>query len=396
MTGPRLGDRSLWSTLSATAYLNHAGIAPLSDPARRAMEHAIADSARRGSLAFGDRVAEREVLRSRLARLLGERESEIALMPNTTYGLGNLALALHWRAGDRILVWDGEYPTNVTVFQRAAELFGLSLTFLPTRDLSLLGGADLGALERELEKGRVRLCAISAVQFQTGVRVPIAEIAALCHAHGAQLIVDAVQAAGVVPLDVRALGIDYLAAGGHKWLLGADGAGVLYVAAEHLPTLRPPITGAMSYVGAMDMLVAGPGHLSYQRPLRDDAQVFEGGMFSSASYAALSASLELILALGVPEIHHHVNRYLDVLEPAFVARGFVSMRLPDAARRSCTLSLRPPAPHSAPALASALAERGITSACPDGLLRVSPHWPNHVAEISHVLAALDEALAAGA
>lgn len=389
---PRLGDRTLWSTLTCSAYLNHAGIAPLSDPARHAIERVIAESSQRGSLAFGQRVAERERLRSRLASLFGAREAEIALAPNTTYGLGQLALSIPWRSGDRIVVWRGEYPTNVTVFQRAAELFGLSLTFLPGSDLAADGGADLGTLTRELRRGGVRLCAVSAVQFQTGVRAPLAEIAALCHAHGAQLIVDAVQAAGAVPLDVRALGIDYLAAGAHKWLLGADGAGVLYVAAEHQQALRPAITGAMSYTGATDMLFAGPGHLSYERALRADAQVFEGGMFGSVACAAFDASVALILGLGVAEIYRHVNAYLDALEPAFIARGFTSLRLPDAARRSCTLSFRPPATHTAPVLAAALAERGVTCACPDGLLRLTPHWPNNVAELPRILDALDDAL----
>jgi selenocysteine lyase/cysteine desulfurase len=308
------------------------------------------------------------------------------------WGLGCVALGRQWLRGDRLLLWRGEYPTNVTTFQRAAELFGLAITFLPASDLQAPGGADLAALEHELRRGGVRLCAISAVQFQTGVRAPLAEIAALCHEHGAELVVDAVQAAGAVPLDVRAMDIDYLAAGAHKWLCGADGVGMLYVSRARLPALRPPVTGAMSYDGAMDLLAAGPGHLRYDRALRGDAKRFEGGMQSSTSCAALEASLDLLLALGVGEIHRHVNAYLDVLEPQLVARGFVSMRLPEVARRSCILSLQPPPGRDAPALASALAAHGIVCACPDGLLRISPHWPNAEREIPDVVGAVDDVL----
>lgn len=396
MTEPRpeLGERALFRRLSCVAYVNHASIAPLSEPAYAAVVRVAADYAARGSLAFPERAAERERLRTQLATLLGAATREIALVPNTMYGLAQVALAIPWRRGERVLVWNGEYPTNVTVYQRAAELFGLTVTSLPTEDLLAPGGADLGRLERELRAGGVRLCAVSAVEFQTGVRAPLAEIAALCHAHGAEIVVDAIQAAGAVPIDVRAMGIDYLAAGAHKFLMGGDGAGVLFVAAEHLATLRPAITGAMSYGGALDMLLAGPGHLRYDRPLRDDACVFEGGTLGSAGCAALSASLALLLELSVPAIHHHVSCYLDALEPVFTARGFQSLRAADAARRSATLSLRPPADRTAPGLAAALGERGVVCACPDGLLRLSPHWPNGLDEVPVIAAALDDVLRA--
>jgi cysteine desulfurase / selenocysteine lyase len=394
MTQAKLGDRALFSTLEAAAYLNHAAIAALSDPAVAAIGAAAGILAQRGSLGFAQLLAVRERARANLATLLGATPREVALVPNTMHGLANVALGLPWRRGDRILLWTGEYPTNVTVFLRAAELFSLSVTLLPTSDLLAPGGADLGRLDRELRRGGVRLCAISAVQFQTGVRAPLAEIARLCHAYDAQLVVDAVQALGAVPLDARALGIDYLAAGAHKWLMGCDGAGVLYVAAERLPELSPPSAGAFAFVGAMDLLAAGPGHLRYDRPLRDDAQRFEGGMLSSTSCAALEASLSLLLTLGVPEIHAHVGAYLDALEPRFVARGFESLRAPEAERRSCILSLRPPAGHAATQLAAALAASGIVCASPDGLLRIAPHWPNSLAEIPRIVDALDRVLRA--
>lgn len=389
---PRLGDRSLWSRLEARAYLNHAGISPWSEPVCAAVERVSNATAARGSLALSERLAEQDAARDKLATLLSATTREIALVPNTMYGLASIALSIPWRAGDRIVAFAGEYPTNVMPFARAAELFGLTLVLLPAADLALPGGPDLSRLQHELARG-VRLCALSAVQFQTGMLAPLAQVAELCHAHGAELVVDAVQAAGAVPLDVHALGIDYLAAGAHKWLLGSTGAGVLYVREPCLPKLRPAITGNMSYDGALDMLLSGPGHLRYDRKLREDAQVFEGGMLSSPSVAALDASLGLLLQLGVPHIHRHVNAYLDALEPLLVARGFVSLRAGDAARRSCTLALQPPSPWTAPELSAALCAQGIVCSCPDGLLRFTPHWPNGVHEVPLIVAALDALLA---
>jgi selenocysteine lyase/cysteine desulfurase len=336
---------------------------------------------------------ERQQLREDLARLLNAQTREVALVPSTMYGLAALATSFPWRAGARVIAFDGEYPTNVTIWQQACRRHGLTLTLLPVSDFALPGGPDFSRLTHELARGDVQLCAASAVQFQTGLRMPIAQIAELCHQHGAELAVDAVQALGSVPFDVRALAVDYAAAGSHKWLMGTDGTGVLYIRAEHLPRLQPAVAGAFSHVDA-EQLFVDTGQLRYDRGLRADAQVFEGGMLSSVSVSALAASVPLLLRLGVPQIYQHVNGYLDVLEPALVSRGFRSLRLADPARRSCTLGLLPPARGpSASRLAASLCARGVVCSGPDGVLRFAPHFANSTGEIEGVLHALDEAIA---
>jgi selenocysteine lyase/cysteine desulfurase len=223
--------------------------------------------------------------------------------------------------------------------------------------------------------------------------MPIARIAQLCHAHGAQLAVDAVQALGSVPFDVQALDVDYAAAGSHKWLMGVDGAGVLYVRKEHLSQLSPAFAGAFSHVDA-ELIFAAAGELRYDRPLRDEARVFEGGMLSSVGISALAASVPLLLALGPERIYAHVNGYLDALEAGLIERGFQSLRAVDRERRSCTLGVLPPsaAKLSASRMATNLAAHGVVCSGPDGVLRFAPHFANALAEVSGVLAAVDKVL----
>src|SRR5262249_30545396 len=162
--------------------------------------------------------------------------------PNTSRGMSDVALCFPWRRGDRVILFEGEFPANVTPWQRAAETFGLSIAWVPlsafhdgaasgpkpragmARAIASSEEAGLDRLRAELARG-ARLVAVSAVQFQTGLRMPVESMAALCHASGAEIFIDAVQCCGAVPIDAGASGVDYLASGSHKWLMGLEGAG---------------------------------------------------------------------------------------------------------------------------------------------------------------------------
>ena len=111
--------------------------------------------------------------------------------------------------------------------------------------------------------------------------------------------------------------------------------------------------------------------------------------------AGLLASVEVLLGLGVPAIQRHVNDYLDLLEPELAGRGFRSLRSSHDEGRSGILSMEPPSGLTASALFREMASRGVACATPDGVLRFSPHWPNHPGEVPEVLRAVDGALAAG-
>ncbi len=389
---PELGSRALFPKLEAKAYLNHAGISPASMATLAAYIDLANDYQRAGSGAYLAWAERRALLKQKLGKLVGAEADALALMPNTTRGVIDVALSLPWKKGDRVILFAGEFPANVTPWQRAAELFGLEIVMLPASDYLESNEPGLARLEKELEKG-ARLVAVSAVEFQTGVRMPLAAMSRLAHAAGAELFVDGVQAVGAVPIDVVAEGVDYLACGSHKWLMGAEGAGFLYVRKGKLDALRVPVAGWLSHQDGLSFLFEGPDRLRYDRPLKKTTDVFEGANVSAPSFAALDASVDLLLALGVEAIHAHANRYLDALEPAAVELGFRSNRRRDASGRSAILSLTPPSGVSVIELHRALTEHGVIAATPDGQLRFSPHWPNSPAEIPCVIEALKRALA---
>lgn len=385
---PHLGDRSLFPDLQARAYLAHAALSPASLPVRRALIAAVTDTARRGAAYFPDALAQRERLRRKLSALIRASDDEVALTMNTSQGVTDVALCLPWREGDRVLCLRGEFPANVTPWQRAAELFRLDLRFI---DAELFRTDPTRAWEHfeRATAGGVRLVAASAVQFQTGHRMPLRELSERAHARGGELFVDAIQALGGTPVDVSRDGIDYLASGSHKFLMGVEGVGVVYARRALAKALRPHVAGWLGHPETFAFLSQGAGLLRYDKPLRDDASVFEQGTFNAVGCCALEASLDLLLALGVPAIHSHVNRYLDGLEAGLIARGFESVRAAAQGDRSCILSARPPR-GALGAWAKALATRGVVVSTPDGFLRFAPHWPNRHAELSVVLDALDD------
>lgn len=385
VSAARIGDRTLFGSLEAFAYLNHAAIAPPSSEIERGASAFIASYASRGVSAIGEWLEQRERLRARLARLVGATPEEIGLVPSTTRGVIDIALCIDWKPGDRIVCLRGEFPTNVTPWQRAAATFGLELSFIDADAFRTDEGMEL--LQRELERG-VRLLAVSAVQFQTGLRMPVREMSEAAHAAGAEVFVDAIQACGVVPVDVGALGVDYLACGAHKWLMGLQGAGFVFVASGR--ELVPRVAGWLSHEEPLGFLFEGAGHLRYDRPLKGAPGFLESGSVNGLGFVALEASLAAIQHVGVEAIFAHVQRYHDALEPGLLERGFESERHPTL--RSGSLSACPPEGVDLPDLWRAMNERGVACTIPDGRMRFSPQWPNALDEIPGVLAALDECL----
>jgi cysteine desulfurase/selenocysteine lyase len=391
MVEPKLGERALFPDLEGTAYLAHAAISPLSSPVRERIAEVAADYGRGGMAGFVRWAPHLRQVRQDLASMISADPGEIAFVANTTQGVIDIAFGLPWRKGDRVVLFDGEFPANVTPWQQAAEQFGLELCWLSLDPFQRSLDEGLAELERSLARG-IRVVAVSAVQYKTGLRMPLAEMAALCHKYDAEIFVDAIQALGATPLDVS-WGIDYLSSGSHKHLMGPEGAGFLYVAERCAATLRPRLAGWLGHEEPAAFLMGDEPKLNYDNPLKSGAQAFETGTSNVIGLAALGASVELLSQIGVAAIHAHVDTYLDQLEAGLVERGFRSYRSNAPVLRSTLLSVAVPEDVRLSKLGAALRDRGVVCNTPDGLMRFAPHWPNAHSEVPQVLAALDDALA---
>jgi selenocysteine lyase/cysteine desulfurase len=252
-----------------------------------------------------------------------------------------------------------------------------------TRQIPVDGGrVDLNRLEATIDS-RTRLVSFSWIGFSSGWRIDPAEVAGICHRKGCLFLLDAIQGLGVFPLDVKASGIDFFAADGHKWLLGPEGAGLLYMRREHLDLLRPLGLGWHSVISS--------GGFTSEMNLRPTAARYEGGTQNIAGMIGLGASLALLRELGVGPTQSSVaDLVLDVADYAAAQlkkTGATLISPHEGNNRSGIITFQLPDRDPAEIRKQLLAAR-IVSSCRGGGVRISPHGYNTREEIDRMMEAL--------
>jgi cysteine desulfurase/selenocysteine lyase len=352
-------------------YLNHAAVAPLSRRAAEAMQGLAADCLRYGSLHYPQWLAAYEGVRTAAARLIGSSPREIALVKNTSEGLATVAMGLDWRAGDRVVGFREEFPANVYPWKRLAEK-GVSVTWLSVTD----------PLERIEEACRgARLLSISFVQYLSGYRAPLQAIGEICHRNHCIFVVDAIQGLGAFPVDVRAWHIDALAADGHKWLLGPEGCGILYISQDLQEHVEPVEFGWTNVAGYND-------YGSRDMTLRPDAGRYECGTLNTIGCFGLRAAIELLLEVGLGEIAPIVQNLGDRIAERVRAKGYEVLgdRTPETG--AGIVSFRKPG-LAAEEIVRKLRAAGIVTAPRNGWVRTSPHFYIRPEEVDRMAEELD-------
>jgi cysteine desulfurase/selenocysteine lyase len=382
MAAPNLMDvqsrfRSQMPVTAKWAYFDHGAVAPLPQPTRAAIAVWLKEAADEGDVPWQSWSQQVELTRVVAANLVGAGVEEIALVPNTTSGISLVAEGFPWREGDNVVTLDNEFPSNLYPW------LNLTSRGVQTRKVPVEGGrVDLSRVEAAMD-GRTRLVSLSWVGFSSGWRIDVAAAAELCHRRGCLFLLDAIQGLGVFPLDVKATGIDFFAADGHKWLLGPEGAGLLYVRREHLDLLRPLGLGWHS--------VQTTGGFSSEMSLRPNAARYEGGTQNMAGMIGLGASLALLSELGArPPNSPVADLVLAITDYAcerLASLGAVLLSPREGEHRSGIVTFQIPGKDPAE-IRKALLAAGIVTSCRGGGVRISPHGYNTREEIDRLLAVL--------
>jgi selenocysteine lyase/cysteine desulfurase len=368
--------RSLFPVTERAIYLNHAAISPPPTTTIRAVESQLHDVHELGSTNYRSWLAVKEEARELLARFLGARPEQIAFVRNTSDALSTVANGLQWRPGDNIVTFNREFPSNIYPWLRVRDTFGVEVRMCEER----AGRIEFAELENLIDD-KTRIVAISHVQYASGFRMDLERLGRIARQHDALLVVDVIQALGVVPIDVEAEFVDVAAGAGHKWLLSPEGVGYLFLSDRARERIEPTLVGWVSVPNPDD-------YLNFEQGWNRGTLAWETGTGPTALIYGFKASLELLSRFGAQVIANYLEELTDYLCERLSATRYevVSSRAPG--EKSQIVCIRHLDGLSAMALYHELNSQHIITAPRGERLRISPHFYNTAAEIDEFVKAL--------
>jgi len=358
--------RAEFPALQNWTYLNTATFGQLP---RCAVDATLRHFARRDQMACSDFLTwfeDADRIRALVAELIHAEASDIAFVPNAASALACLLNGLEWRAGDRIVILEQEFPNSI-----------YHPALLASRGVELIE-TSWDRFWEALKPG-TRLVILSEVNYITGFRAPLPELAPELRRRGILLFVDATQSAGVLRFDAARTQPDVYAAHGYKWLLWPTGAGFMYVHPELRQRLLPHIVGWRSHRDwrRVDELHHGAPVFS------SEAEKYEGGMLAFPLLYAMEAALRLVLDLGLDNIERRALELAGRVRMLLRELGGQVLWDEDAHYHSALVAARLPQ-RPAPALAQSLAQRRILVSARHGFLRISPHFYNNEQDLERL------------
>lgn len=343
-------------------YLNHAAVAPWPRRTADAVRRFADENLTHGAQHYPKWLEVEQRLRARLARLINaDSPADIALLKNTSEGLSLVAHGLPWRQGDSIVGIHADFPSNRVAWESlhryGVEFRGVDINAAANPEDALIAACDR----------HTRLLAVSSVHYATGLRLDLERLGAHCRSRGILFCVDAIQSLGAIPFDVQAVGADFVAADGHKWLLGPEGLAVFYC--------RPAVRERLDLHQFGWHMLAHPG--DFERPdwqPSTTATRFECGSPNMLGIHALEASLSLLEDIGSEEIHRKVLEITGILTDRLAELPGVQCLSPTRPeRRSGIVTIRPRHLPAAECHARLMAQ-GVICAARGGGVRFSPHF----------------------
>jgi len=313
-----------------------------------------------------------------IGRLVNCEPEDLALVHSTREGISLVSLGLDWRPGDEVVVYDQEFPSGVYPWMALEEL-GVVIRLIRDEGRRRFDTADVEAVMSD----RTRVVSISLVNCYHGFRAPVEQMSKLCREQGAWFVVDAVQAAGALRIDVPSLGGDLVAAHGYKSLCSGYSIGFCYVS----PALRDVLAVRAPGWKSVDDAPMLEKQLDYYLRYPRDARRYEASVPNIAGMYGMQASIELFLDTGVERIHDHVLAVRDAVASVLEEHGYPVVSSNAPAERSGIVSAKVPG-DSAPVVQAALASAGVSCAVRDGRLRVSCHLFNDCNDVDKLASAL--------
>ncbi len=355
-------------------FLNHAAVSPVSLKVLKAVTDFYKENATQGSREYFNWIKRVEAVRKSAASIINADSDEIAFTENTSAGISIVASGFNWKEKDEVIIPVPDFPSNVYPWLNAKRK-GAEVKFVQRHN----GCINLKDIEKKITS-RTKMIALSSVDYLSGFAANLPEIGNFCKKKGIFLFVDAIQSLGVIPLDVKECGIHFLAAGGHKWLTGPMGIGILFISRQVNDLLTPFSVGWKS--------VINDENFDINFTLKNNALQFESGTMNISGILGLGEALNLLQEIGISNIHSKVLHLNDIFKTHLDKRGLHTISPSDRENRSGILSFKP---WDDPVKCyNFLTSKKIMLSLRNGNIRISPHFYNNEDDIFDFFSIFDE------
>ena len=342
-------------------YLNHAAVAPWPKRTADAIAQFAHENCTQGATHYPKWMRVEHVLRRQLKTLLNAASTdEIALQKNTSEGLSAIAYGIDWKQGDSIVITDQEFPSNRIVWESLANKGVRLITAKLDNDTpadSIIQACDEST----------RLVSISSVQYGTGVRADLKQIGQHCNQHNILFCVDAIQSLGILPMDVQDIGCDFVVADAHKWMLGPEGIAVFYV--------KKSVINQLSLQQYGWHMIENPGNYDTQEwDVAKSARRFECGSPNMLGIHGFSASLSLLLEIGIDNVENMLQNKIDLLLELLRSKDGISILSPTEKDQRAGIVTFTSDKIDSVTLHQQLMKQNVICAYRGGGVRFSPHF----------------------
>lgn len=354
-------------------YFNHAATGPVCKPVIDRINEVLKERSESKMDDYQSFLSVADETKELLARYLNTGKERIAFTDNTSNGFNILAQGLKWESGDKIILNDIEFPSNVYPFLNLQKK-GVEVEFVKSKDGIVSAEDIINAADN-----KTKLISVSYVQFLSGYKIDLEILGEFCKSKNIILSIDAIQGLGALQLDVQKCNIDFLSCGVQKWMLGLQGMAFIYISKELQEKMEPTFVGWLSVENAWDLL-------QFEMKIKSSASAFQTGTINAVGIYALNISLKMFESFGFRRVENSVidhtlflrnklkderiRLYPDELEEKYFS-GIVTFKHPDSE-----------------GLFNWLTERNIITSLREKMIRLSPHFYNNEEDIDKVVDAI--------
>jgi selenocysteine lyase/cysteine desulfurase/short-subunit dehydrogenase len=352
-------------------FLNFAATAPLHRQTILTMKEAVDKMQYPLGQYIYNALNELEFTRRDFAELINAHPKEIAFVQNTSTALSMIALGLDWKPGDKILVPNNEFPSNYYPWLNLKKKGVICENFTPKKNESITDTL------KKIDLTNVKLISISAVSYETGILYDLEGFTKFCKERNIYSCLDAIQAIGAVPIDVKKNDVDFMASGAQKWLLGPIGCGMLFVKAIHLEKMNVPFVGWTS--------VEYPEYLDLKDlTFSNEMTRFEPGLPGHLPILGTHTALKLLNEVGFKNIYAQIAKNTKYLTENLKSMN-LELLLGDNDLSAGIISFSSPLKIHARDLQALFEKEKIKVTTRNNYIRVAPHFINDESDLNRFL-----------